>query len=115
MATITGTTFWFRLFGFHVAFRQGGMFAIIAFVALIVMGIIFPVWAIGHAFIIPKSVFRSLGRSKVRWIGSMIALFLLGDLSVLLLAVYYLVRIRPQLDEVQDWNDSERDRQALHT
>lgn len=113
MATITGTTFWFRIFGHRVDFLHGGSLVTVTFLALVVVVALLPVWAIGHAFMTQKSVFTSLGRSKVRWIVSMIALFLLGDLSVLLLAAFYLIRVRPQLDAGQNRNVSDRDRRAL--
>jgi len=108
MATIASSTYWFRIFGQRIVFEHGGSFATIAFLVLVVIGIVFPVWAIGHAIVTPKSAFRSLGKSKGRWIGTMIALFLLGDLSVLLPAIYYLIRIRPQLNVSEHESGPER-------
>lgn len=113
MATIVRSTYWFRIFGHHIDFAQNGSYATIAFHALIVIGIVFPVWAIGHAIVTPKSAFRSLGKSKGRWIGVMIVLFLLGDLSVLLPAIYYLIRILPQLDVSEHESDSDRGERVI--
>jgi len=117
MPTIASSTYWFRIFGHRVVFEHGGSYATIAFLALIVIGIVFPVWAIGHAIVTPKSAFQSLGKSKGRWIGTMIVLFLLGDLSVLLPAIYYLIRIRSHLnvsEHERDFEHGERVDAARH-
>ncbi len=113
MPTITGSTYWFRIFGDRVDFMHGGSYATTAFLALIVIGIVSPLWAIGQAIVTPKSAFRSLGKSKGRWIGVMIVLFLLGDLSVFLPAIYYLIRIRPQLNVSEHESDSERGERVI--
>lgn len=113
MATITGSTYWLRIFGHRLVFAHGGSYAMIAFLALIVIGIVLPLWAIGHAVFTPKWAFKSLGRSKVRWILAMAVLFLLGDLSVLLPAIYYFIRIRPQLDISEHESASERSERVM--
>lgn len=97
MAVVSNSTIALRILWFHVTLLHGTTTPTAIFVALVLVAVIFPAWAIGHAVGTPKATFASLGRSKGRWIGWMVALFLLGDFSSLLLAVYYLIRIRPQL------------------
>jgi hypothetical protein len=86
-----------RIFWFHVTLLHGAGLPSLIAVVLVVVAVVFPAWAIGHAVGTPESTFNSLGRSKGRWIGWMVALFVLGDISGLLLAIYYLVRVRPQI------------------
>lgn len=86
-----------RFLGHHVVVARGGDFATVALIVLLLVGILLPAWAIIHASRTPKSAFTSLGRSKGRWVASMIVLFLVGDASFLLLPIYYLIRVRPQL------------------
>jgi hypothetical protein len=95
------STVWIQLFGHHVIVARGGILATIAPIALLPILILLPAWAIIDASRTPKSAVISLGRSKGRWVVSMIILFLVGDVSVLLLPIYYLIRIRPQLHRKQ--------------
>lgn len=94
------STVWIRFLGHHVVVARGA-FATIAPVLLLPIGILLPAWAIIHASRTPKSTFTSLGRSKGRWVVSMIVVFLVGDAAFLLLPIYYLIRIRPQLHRNQ--------------
>ena len=91
------STVWIQFLGHHFVVARGGIFATIAPIVLLLVGILLPAWAIIHASRTPKSAFASLGRSKGRWVASMIVLFLVGDASFLLLPIYYLIRVRPQL------------------
>lgn len=101
MPAIANSTFALRIFWFHVTLMHGVTAPTLLVVASVLVAVIFPAWAIGHAVGTPKAVFASLGKSKGRWIGWMVALFLLGDFSSLILALYYLIRIRPQLRRAQ--------------
>ena len=92
---------WIRFLGHHVIVARGGVFATITPIVLLLVGLLLPAWAIIHASRTPKSAFTSLGRSKGRWIVSLIILFLVGGASFLLLPIYYLIRIRPQLHRKQ--------------
>jgi hypothetical protein len=90
-----------RLLGHEFVVARGGLSATITLMFLLLVGILLPAWAIFHASRTPKSAFTSLGRSKGRWMASMIILFLLGDASFLLVPLYYLVRVRPRLNRQQ--------------
>ena len=86
-----------RLLDHHLIVARGGIPAVLALMALLVIGILMPAWAIINCIGTPKSTFTSLGRSKGRWVVSMIVVFFIGDVSLLLVPIYYLWRIRPQL------------------
>lgn len=95
------STVWIQFLGYHFVVARGGIFATIAPIVLLPILILLPAWAIIDASRTPKSAFTSLGRSKGRWVVSMIILFFVSDVSVLLLPIYYLIRIRPQLHRKQ--------------
>ena len=95
------STVWIRFLGHHFIVARGGVFATIAPIVLLLVGILVPAWAIIDAFRTPKSTFTSLGRSKGRWVASLVILFLVGDAAFLLLPIYYLIRVRPQLNHNQ--------------
>ncbi len=95
------TTVSVRFLGHHFVVARGGVPATIAPIVLLLVGISIPAWAIINAMRTPKSTFTSLGRSKGRWVASMIILFLIGDASFLLVPIYYLLRVRPQLSRKQ--------------
>ncbi|MBW4078399.1 MAG: hypothetical protein HIU84_07815 [Acidobacteria bacterium] len=97
----TNPTVWVRLLGHHFELARGGIPATIAPTVLLLIGVVIPAWAIINAMRTPKGTFASLGRSKSRWVVSMIILFLIGDASLLLVPIYYLLRVRPQLNRVQ--------------
>ena len=90
-----------RFLGHHFVVARGGIPATVAPIALLLVGILIPASAIINALRTPKSTFTSLGRSKGRWVASMIILFLIGDASFLLVPIYYLLRVRPQLNREQ--------------
>ncbi|MBW4078095.1 MAG: hypothetical protein HIU84_06235 [Acidobacteria bacterium] len=96
--TGSNTTVSIRLFGQHVVVAHGGVSATIALIVLLLIGISLPGWALIHASRTPKSTFTSLDRSKGRWVASMVILFLIGDASLLIVPLYYLIRVRPQLN-----------------
>lgn len=86
-----------RVLWFHVTLLHGQSPPTLVSVVLVSVAIVVPAWAIGHAVGTPSANFTTIGRSKFRWIGWMVALFLLGDFLSLLVAIYYLIRVRPQL------------------
>ncbi len=90
-----------RFLGHHFVVARGGITAAIAPIALLLVGILIPASAIINAMRTPKSTFTSLGRSKGRWVASMIILCLIGDASFLLVPIYYLLHVRPQLNREQ--------------
>jgi len=95
------TTVSVRFLGHHFVVARGGVPGVLAPIGLLLVGILIPAWAIIDAMRTPKSIFTSLGRSKGRWVASMIILFLIGDVSLLLVPIYYLLRVRPQLNRKQ--------------
>ena len=85
-----------RLFGHNLVVAHGGT-STFALMVMFFVGFWVPGWAIVNAIRTPKSTFASLGRSKARWVASMVILFLIGDASLVLVPIYYLLRVRPQL------------------
>lgn len=91
-----GTTATARIFNHHFVVAHGSATAF-AFMVMFVIGIWVPGWAIVDAIRTPRSAFESRGRSKSRWVTSMVILLLIGDASLLLVPIYFLMRVRPQL------------------
>jgi hypothetical protein len=97
MTSTAVSTIAIRILWFHVTLLHGQSPPTLVAIALVSVAVIAPAWAIGHAVGTPNATFTSIGRSKARWIGWMLALFLIGDFLSLLVAVYYLLRVRPQI------------------
>jgi hypothetical protein len=97
MAVIADSTIALRILWFHVTLLHGQSTPTLLALALIAVAVIIPAWAIGNAVGTPSGTFTAIGRSKGKWIGWMVALFLFGDFLSLLVAVYYLMRVRPQI------------------
>ena len=95
------TTVSVLLLGHHYVVARGGISATVASILLLLFAVFIPAWAIINAIRTPKSTFTSFGRSKGRWVVSMIILFFIGDASFLLVPIYYLLRVRPQLNREQ--------------
>lgn len=98
---VGGTTVWIRFLGYHVIVARGGELVVVAIIAVLLTSILLPACAIIHAIRTPKSTFTLCGRSKSRWVVSMIILFMVGDIAFLLLPIYYLMRIRLQMNRNQ--------------
>jgi hypothetical protein len=99
MALVADSTIALRILWFHVTLLHGQSPPTLVAVALITVAVIVPAWAIGNAVGTPSATFTSIGRSKGKWIGWMVALFVFGDFLSLLVAVYYLIRVRPLLHD----------------
>jgi len=97
MALVADSTIALRILWFHVTLLHGQSPPTLIAVALIAVAVIIPAWAIGNAVGTPSATFTSIGRSKGKWIGWMVALFLFGDFLSLLVAAFYLIRVRPQI------------------
>ena len=97
IVVIALSTISLRVLWFHLTVLHGQSPPALVSVVLVSVAIVVPAWAIGHAVGTPSENFTTIGRSKFRWIGWMVALFLLGDFLSLLVAIYYLIRVRPQL------------------
>lgn len=97
MAVLADSTIALRILWFHVTLLHGQSTPTLVAIALIAVAVIIPAWAIGNAVGTPSATFAAIGRSKGKWIGWMIALFLFGDFLSLLVAVYYLINVRPQI------------------
>jgi fumarate reductase subunit D len=95
------STVWIRFLGYHVVVARGGVVAAVAPIVLLPIAILLPAWAVIDASRTSKSTFTSIGRSKGRWVVMMVIVFLVGDASLLLLPIYYLIRVRPQLNRKQ--------------
>jgi fumarate reductase subunit D len=88
---------WVHFLGRRLVVAHGGVPATVAPVLLLLVGVLIPAGALINAVRTPRSAFTAIGRSKVRWIVSMLVLFLIGDASFLIVPLYYLLRVRPQL------------------
>ena len=93
----SNTTVWVHFLGRRLVVAHGGVPATVAPVLLLLVGVLIPAGALINAVRTPRSAFNAIGRSKVRWIVSMLVLFLIGDASFLIVPLYYLLRVRPQL------------------
>lgn len=91
------TTASMRLFGHHFVVAHGGS-TTIALALMFFIGLWLPGWSLINAIRTPKSVFRSIGRSKVLWVVALVIVFLVADASLVLVSLYYLLRVRPQLN-----------------
>ncbi len=96
-AIAADSTLGIRILWFHIDLYHGGDLASLLTVVLVLVAVGLPIWAIASAIGTPRATFTALGRKKSRWVGWMITMFLLGDAFGLILAIYYLVNIKPQL------------------
>ena len=78
---------------------SGGPVALLM-VLLVLVATVLPAWAIGHAVGTRRFTFSALGRSKA-WVTWLVLLFVFGDFAGFLLAIYYLTKVRPQLNELE--------------
>jgi hypothetical protein len=91
-----GTTEFVRLLDHRFVVAHGAMTPF-AFMATFFIGLWVPGWVIFSAIRTPKSTFASVGRSKSRWVAFLVIVVLIGDASLWLVPIYFLVRVRPQL------------------
>ena len=70
-------------------------------VLLVLVAAALPAWAIGHAVGTRRSTFSALGRSKSAWVTWLVLLFVIGDVAGFLLAIYYVTKVRPALNEFE--------------
>ena len=91
-----GTAEFVRLLD-HYFFVAHGAMTPFAFMVTFFIGVWVPGWAIFNSIRTPKSTFASVGRSRSRWVAFMVIVVLIGDASLWLVPIYFLVRVRPQL------------------
>jgi hypothetical protein len=95
------TTVWVRFLGHRLVVTHGGALASITPMVLLYIGIVIPVWALINAVSTPRSTFFSIGRSKGKWVAMLFIVLLIGDVSLLPVPIYYLCRVRSQLNRDQ--------------
>ncbi len=76
----------------------GGAYEVLVWIGLAI-AIVTPVWAIVDAISRPTTAFKEAGSSKALWLTLLIATWILTILIGLVLAVVYLVAIRPRVRE----------------
>lgn len=111
LATMAQSTLTVRILFVHVTIAHGG--AMVGLVGSLLVGValIVSAWALGHAVGTPGLVFTSVGRAKWHWVVAMIVLLTAADATGLLVALYYLIWIRPRLN---DASGATRVAEALH-
>lgn len=67
-------------------------------------------WAIGHAVGTPSRDFHAIGRTKWRWVAAMVASLAVGDVIALAIVLYYVLRVRPRLNDVANLRRATSDR-----
>ena len=100
LATITQSTLTVRVLLLHLTIARGGTIVGVIGSLLVVVAVVASAWAMGHAVGTPERVFHSIGRSKWRWVVAMVVLLAAGDATALVVALYYLTRVRPRLNDV---------------
>ncbi len=100
LATITQSTLTIRLLLVHLTVARGGAIVGLIGSLLVVAVLVTSAWAIGHAVGTPERVFQAIGRSKWRWVVAMVVLLVAGDATATVVALYYLIRVRPRLNDV---------------
>ncbi len=99
LATMAQSTLTVRMLFVHVTIARGGAVVDLAGSLLVAAALIVSAWALGHAVGTPGLVFASVGRAKWHWVAAMIVLLAAADATGLLVALYYLIRIRPRLND----------------
>ena len=99
LATITQSTLTVRVLLLHLTIARGGTVVGVIGSLLVVVAVVASAWAIGHAVGTSERVFHAIGRSKWRWLVAMVVLLMAGDASASAVTLYYLVRVRPRLNE----------------
>ena len=92
------TTVWVHFLGRRFVVARGGIPSVIAPIVLLLFAVFIPGWALINAVRTPQSSFTALGRRRSRWVAALALLFLIPDASFLVVPIYYLLRVRPQLN-----------------
>jgi hypothetical protein len=67
-------------------------------VAVMLVGLVVPVWAIADAASRPAAAFAAAGSSKGLWIALIVVFWLITGFIGLILSVVYLTSIRPRVE-----------------
>ena len=100
LATITQSTLTVRVLLLHLTVARGGTVVGVIVLLLVVVAVVASAWAIGHAVGTPERAFHAIGRSKWRWVVTMVVLLAAGDVTAMVVALYYLTRVRARLNDV---------------
>ncbi len=98
MALLATTSIFIQLLGVHVTVITGGEAVATVGSVLIAVIVVMLAWAFGHLVGTPAWAFADVGRVKWHWVLAMTLLFIATDTTILILALYYLTRVRPRLN-----------------
>ena len=98
MALLATTSIVIQLLGVHLALITGGGAVATAGSVLVVVVVVLA-WAFGHLVGTPAWAFADVGRAKWHWVLAMTLLFLATDTTIVVVALYYLARVRPRLND----------------
>jgi energy-converting hydrogenase Eha subunit H len=85
----------------YVFTSTSGTLGSVLAVLLVLLAASIPAWAIGHAVGTSRKIFELQGRSKAKWVAWMSVLFLAGDVGGLVVAIWYLTKVRPGLNRTR--------------
>ncbi len=93
-----GTSLSVRVFGETLSFTGGEYLGLLGSL-LIATTLVTLAWALASVVGTPSATFAQLGRRKWRWVAALVVLASMGDATAALVALYYLIRVRPRVNE----------------
>ena len=104
MAGLATTSIVIQFLGVHFTIVRGGDGAATAGSVLIAVVLVVLAWAFGHLVGTPAWAFADVGRAKWHWVLAMTLLVIASDTTIVFVALYYLARVRPRLNEAMRCN-----------
>ena len=99
MTTPVTASFVIQFLGVPITIARGGGDVSTVGSVLVVVALVVLAWALGHAVGTPAWAYAEVGRTKWHWVLAMTALTLANDTTVVILALYFLIRVRPCLND----------------
>ena len=106
MAGLATTSIVIQFLGVHVTVITGGGAVATTGSVLVAVIVVVLAWAFGHLVGTPAWAFADVGRAKWHWVLAMTLLFLATDTTIVIVALYYLVRVRPRLNDAMRRTDT---------
>jgi len=94
-ASGTNLTVWVTFLGERYVVGRGSDASVMAL--LVIASALVPFGAFFAAVRVSSAAYAAVGRSKVRWAVALAGLLIVKDLSVVIVAVYFLLRVFPSL------------------